>query len=562
MPSPPVALKFCFDSSAKDSLLRHEAAILNQVMRQGRHPGIVALQHTYLSADSPCLEYEYVAGGDLGGLLQDWRRNPPGTDRVGRLILELTRIVAFAHRLSPPIVHRDLKPANILVQPAPDGGFTLRVADFGIGGVAANRALAASARGVSRGQFLVTALRGAHTPLYASPQQMRGEPPDPRDDVYSLGVIWYQILTGSLIAGRPGGTRWTGRLSAAGVPQGQVDLLSACLEDEPADRPADAGILADRLGTLLDRPAALPASLPAVADSASGATCPDCGGAMKVRMNKHGGSFLGCAAFPSCRGTRPLPRELVDPLMAAGRVRPLIELPAQIVNSVGMHFALVPAGTFRMGSPNDELSRSDDEGPVRLVRIDRPFYLGIHPVTQKQYQAVTGDNPAHFHKQNGGGPDHPVEQVSWDDAVAFARQLSGRPDEKKAGRVYRLPSEAEWEYACRAGTQTPFSTGDDLSSFEANFDGNRPGGAARPGPFLSRTTPVASFPTNAWGLFDMHGNVWEWCADWYTRGRHRSVRGGSWNNSGHLCRSARRQKYAPDFRADSVGFRLVLEVGD
>ncbi len=122
---PPVALKFCFDSSAKDSLLRHEAAILNQVMRQGRHPGIVALQHTYLSADSPCLEYEYVAGGDLGGLLQDWRRNPPGTDRVGRLILELTRIVAFAHRLSPPIVHRDLKPANILVTAAGkrDGGY-------------------------------------------------------------------------------------------------------------------------------------------------------------------------------------------------------------------------------------------------------------------------------------------------------------------------------------------------------------------------------------------------------------------------------------------------------
>src|SRR5436190_8077407 len=108
---PPVALKFCLDPSARDRLLRHEAAVLNQVMRQGRHPGIVALQHTYLSADPPCLEYEYVAGGDLGGLLQDWRLKPPGAERVGRLIHELAGIVAFAHRLSPPIVHRDLKPA-------------------------------------------------------------------------------------------------------------------------------------------------------------------------------------------------------------------------------------------------------------------------------------------------------------------------------------------------------------------------------------------------------------------------------------------------------------------
>src|SRR5262249_12975458 len=134
---PPVALKFCLDPAAKDRLLRHEAAILNQVMRQGRHPGIVALQHTYLAADPPCLEYEYVAGGDLAGRIQGWQGAAPDIARSARLVRELAGIVGFAHRLSPPIVHRDLKPANVLVQPAAGGGFSLRVADFGIGGVAA-----------------------------------------------------------------------------------------------------------------------------------------------------------------------------------------------------------------------------------------------------------------------------------------------------------------------------------------------------------------------------------------------------------------------------------------
>jgi formylglycine-generating enzyme required for sulfatase activity len=491
---PPVALKFCLDPEAKDRLLRHEAAVLNQVMRQGRHPGIVGLLHTYLSADPPCLEYEYVSGGDLAGLLQDWRGRPPGADRAARLMQQLSGIVAFAHRLSPPIVHRDLKPANVLVQPGPDGELTLRVADFGIGGVAARQAVAATGRGVTQGQFLVSALRGAHTPLYASPQQMRGGPPDPRDDVYSLGVIWYQILTGSLVSGRPGGTRWTGRLRAAGVPQAHVDLLAACLEDDAADRPADAGVLADQLAALgSERPAA----------------------------------------------PRPAP---------APRL-----LPEQ-VEVCGMRFRLIPAGAFRMGSPADEPFRQDDEGPVRTVSIDRPLYLAVHPVTQKVYEALTKAKPSHFAKKNGGGPDHPVEQVSWDDAQAFCERVS-----KQAGRACRLPAEAEWEYACRAGTETPFAFGDDLGSTQANFDGNHPYGGAAPGLFRQKTTAVGSFRPNAWGLFDMHGNVWEWCQDWYVPGKTRALRGGSWNNSGHTCRSARRQKYAPGYRADNVGFRVVLE---
>ena len=157
--SDPVALKFCLDAKAVQ-WLRHEAALLGRVMSQGRHPGIVPLLDTYLNSDPPCIKYEYVAGGDLSGLIGQWRQTPP-RDHVAectRLIHELADIVAFAHQLHPPIVHRDLKPANILLQPSGDGTVRARVADFGIGGIAARQAREQATRGVTRGAFLATAL--------------------------------------------------------------------------------------------------------------------------------------------------------------------------------------------------------------------------------------------------------------------------------------------------------------------------------------------------------------------------------------------------------------------
>jgi serine/threonine protein kinase len=257
---PLVALKFCLDPAAREQLLRHEAAVLNQVMRQGRHPGIVALRHTYLAADPPCLEYEYVAGGDLAGLLQE---RPGGLPPLpaAKLLHHLAEVIGYAHRLDPPIVHRDLKPANVLVRRGEGSKLTLKVADFGIGGVAAGQALAQQTRTTTKGQFLLTALRGAHTPLYASPQQVQGEPPDPRDDVHALGAIWYQLLTGNLAAGRPGGTRWSQRLAAQGMAAPLIELLGACLEDAPEDRPRDAAALAVELAARLAQqppPAAQP----------------------------------------------------------------------------------------------------------------------------------------------------------------------------------------------------------------------------------------------------------------------------------------------------------------
>jgi len=249
-----VALKFCLDSEASRTLtLRHEAAILNQVMRQGKHEGIVQLRDSYLSANPPCLAYEYVEGGDLAGLIHDWHRSTTGCspDRTARLMLQLAGIVGFAHRLNPAIVHRDLKPANILAQQASDGTIRLKVADFGIGGIAASQAIRESAKGMSQGMYLTALSTGTYTPLYASPQQMARKPADPRDDVYSLGVIWYQMLTGDLNAGRPGGQRWRIELNERGLTPAMVELLERCFEDKPEYRPKDAAELAQQLEALL-----------------------------------------------------------------------------------------------------------------------------------------------------------------------------------------------------------------------------------------------------------------------------------------------------------------------
>jgi uncharacterized protein (TIGR02996 family) len=281
--------------------------------------------------------------------------------------------------------------------------------------------------------------------------------------------------------------------------------------------------------------------------------------------------------------------ERVRTLLAAG-VRPCVPL---LTNSVGMQLALIPPGVFLMGSPDSEVERQRDEAPQHEVGISRPFYLGVYPVTQGQWQRVmgrwwqrlTGSNPSWFCASGGGKDevrgldtrDFPVECVSWEEAVAFCGKLSELPEERRAKRRYRLPTEAEWEYACRGGapSSTPFHFGNSLCSSQANFDGNHPYGAVARGPFLQRPTEVGAYQvSNGFGLYDLHGNVWEWCADWYgehyyagsprldppgpSEGSGRVVRGGSWSHSGQLCRSADRYGHAPGVRYAYIGFRVAL----
>jgi serine/threonine protein kinase len=266
---PPVALKFCLDASAVVAL-RNEAGVLDRVMQHGRHPGIVPLLQTYLSADPPCLEYEFIEGGDLAGLIREqYARGKMALALANRLFQRLTEIVAFAHRADPPIVHGDLKPANVLVRRGTEGKIGLRVTDFGIGGLAAAQAAREATQPTRSRQELVTdAVRGAYTPLYASPEQMarrRGEPADPRDDVHALGVIWYQLLTGDLgMMSIP--PDWREQVQERGLSEDLIRLLASCLAPRAEKRPPSAIDLADRLAALLEEepagPPATPSTLP------------------------------------------------------------------------------------------------------------------------------------------------------------------------------------------------------------------------------------------------------------------------------------------------------------
>ena len=245
------------------------------------------------------------------------------------------------------------------------------------------------------------------------------------------------------------------------------------------------------------------------------------------------------------------------------------------VKSAGIKMVRIPAGSFMMGSPPSEEDRFEDETRHR-VTLTRDFWLAATEVTQGQWELVTGQTPSSFK-----GRDRPVENVSWNDAVAFCNRLSiyeglvpayriGDDDVvwDKAATGYRLPTEAEWEYACRAGAETPFHFGATLNIELANFDGYYPFGPRRADPGRQETRPVGFMPANAWGLHEVHGNVWEWCWDWLgeypgsvtdpsgpTTGLKRVRRGGSWNAFSHYCRSANRFYDAPDIRYGSLGLR-------
>lgn len=268
------------------------------------------------------------------------------------------------------------------------------------------------------------------------------------------------------------------------------------------------------------------------------------------------------------------------PLMAGLESRPSAPTPTnpsaddkkRITNSIDMKLVLIPPGEFDMGSPPSEVDRLENES-LHHVRITKAFYMGIYEVTQAEYQAVTGKNPSEFK-----GLDLPVERVSWDDAVIFCRMLSDRPAEKAAGRLYRLPTEAEWEYACRAETKTTFHCGNSLSFKQATFNGDQPYGNAPKGPYLGKTTRVGTYEPNAFGLYDMHGNVWEFCQDGYDDNYYkkspqddpralettgfRVMRGGSWNYWGKECRSAYRGRYAPGNYVGYCGFRVAMTASE
>ncbi|HEY3323042.1 MAG TPA: formylglycine-generating enzyme family protein [Planctomycetota bacterium] len=223
---------------------------------------------------------------------------------------------------------------------------------------------------------------------------------------------------------------------------------------------------------------------------------------------------------------------------------------------VKLETVLIPAGKFVIGSPETEAGRTFEE-TQHEVTITKPFYMAKYETMQEQYEAIAGNNPSAFKE-----PKNPVEQVSWTDVQEFCRKLS-----TKTGMTVRLPSEAEWEYSCRAGTKTRFYSGEDDQALDS---------VAWHGANADKTThPVGQKTPNAWGLFDMHGNVFEWCSDWKqseyppgavtdptgpATGHIRVVRGGSWNFTAAVCRSTFRGESRPETRLGYLGFRVVVEV--
>ena len=242
--------------------------------------------------------------------------------------------------------------------------------------------------------------------------------------------------------------------------------------------------------------------------------------------------------------------------------------PKNFTNSLGMKFVWIPPGKFVMGSPKEEEGRQKDETHHK-VTLTKGFYMGVYTVTQEQWQEVMGNNPGHFK----GEKNLPVERVSWDNCQQFIKKLREKDKDNKA---YRLPTEAEWEYACRARTTTPFHFGETISTDQANYNGNFVYGNGKKGVFREKkTTPVGTFPANPWGLHDMHGNVMQWCQDCYgdypqndvtdpqgpESGEHRVLRGGPWHAGPDDCRSARRTREVPRNGYYNYGLRVCFSAG-
>jgi|GEM_PF-1415861 len=557
------ALKFVMDPTASQLVLDNEALFARAFSLAGES-GIVPLRAVYPDPKRLCMEFGYAPGYDLGGVMFDWklRWGRPMADPAAGLARRLTEVVAKAH--ARRFVHRGLKPSNAILMPAEGGRITLWVTDFGWGHVAA--AFACAER--EAGQHLKA--RGGETALYLAPQVEAGEPADPRDDVYAIGLIWYQLLVQDPAA-LPEGTAWAESLAEEGVPEEHLALLEKCLAQEAAERPADATVLSRLLHQLPASPPPAPVPPPPT----------------RTPRAVHTGPTTGVFAFDSKSATDgsppmsgrfvPTPGPVTTTLsanIAIGRGRRT----GMIGNSIGMTFAPIPAGRFMMGAEDDaDHVFVGDELPQHPVCITRPFFLSLFQVTQVEFLTVMGRNPSYFNTTRKGSPSHPVESVTWADAELFCRKLSKLADEVRARRRYRLPTEAEWEYACRANTRSAFWCGDKLSPKAANFSiGNdklRPDEVT-----VGSTLPVGQFRPNMWGLYDMHGNVAEWVSDWYSdiyysksptddppgpaTGAAKVIRGGSWQSLWSECRSSARAASPPERGTNRIGFRVVMIEAD
>ena len=481
------------------------------------------------------LVQEFIKGQTL---LEEVRQGAFNEGQILQVLNDLLPVLKFIHESN--VIHRDIKPDNIIRRQT-DGKLVL--IDFG------------GAKQVTQ-TSLAKAGTGIFTPGYAPTEQMAGRPCH-GSDLYSLGATCVRLLTGCLPVSDVSGefddrlydaheARWLWReyLQKKGV--NVSSKLGEVLDKLLAHLPKDRYQSAEEVLQVLNSPSS---------SSAPKRNIPQL--QIKQKSNLRGFQFEVVTVDSTERKIKTERRQAEFFVEDLG-------------NGVILEMVSIPSGNFMMGSPKNE--GNADEKPQHPVGIS-PFYMGKYPITQAQWKVVAAlpkikidlnPDPSNFK-----GVNRPVEKVNWHEAQEFCQRLS-----KKTGKTYRLPSEAEWEYACRAGTTTPFHFGETITVDLANYDGIYTYASAPKVTYRQQTTDVGSFPPNAFGLYDMHGNVWEWCADpwhdnyngapsdgrvWESGGndRYRLLRGGSWSRNLWYCRSALRYRNESGSRFRYYGFRVV-----
>ncbi|MDF0555996.1 bifunctional serine/threonine-protein kinase/formylglycine-generating enzyme family protein [Kamptonema sp. UHCC 0994] len=493
------------------------------------------------------------------------------------LLQNILDILAVVHQQN--VIHRDIKPANLMR--CKDG----KIALIDFGAVKEISALAIN----SQGQTSFTIMIGS--PGYMPSEQAKGKPKF-SSDIYAVGMVGIQALTGQNPKTLPedqmtGEVIWRDRVQ---VSQNLANILDKMVRDHFSQRYQNAeeileAILDLSLNASLDSDSTISVTIQQKSPSPP---------AIVLKTNASIDNFSTISITPQQKSpslpaivSKTFDFETVT-VNSTGQITNRRQKQGKFFtentgNDITIEMISIPGGSFVMVSPDTKAEGLDIEGPEHNVTV-ASFFMGKYEVTQEQYQAVMGNNPSRFK-----GAKRPVEKVSWYDAIAFCQKLS-----QKTGKSYRLPSEAEWEYACRAGTKTPFYFGETITPELVNYNGTYSYGAAPKGLYRQQTTDVGSFPPNAFGLYDMHGNVWEWCADpWHDNyqgapqddrvwdethndnryqdydllvnikddNRTRLLRGGSWFNDPAFCRAAIRfSVVAPDYRSSSFGFRLVCAI--
>jgi formylglycine-generating enzyme required for sulfatase activity/tRNA A-37 threonylcarbamoyl transferase component Bud32 len=588
---------------------------MNEAMRlKGfAHPHIVEVYELIQVDGLLGMVMEYIDGQELAEYVED--KGKLTESQALKYIEQVGEALIYIHEKG--FLHRDIKPHNIMLRA---GSQQAVLIDFGL------------ARGFIDGKTL--SMTNSHTPAYAPIEQYdRHGHFGAHTDIYALAATLYHLVTGEppIFAAK-------GRLEAQNkgqsidrflwdkIPEGITERTKQGIIKGmavlPKDRPQTMVDLFQILGLGL-QPVKIapppPPVIPVVTPSPTGSIVP-----VKVAQKRPvtppptpqpqvratprytpvespaqrktpsapatrrnfikwlgfgGVGAVSVLAFSQIRRlTEPKPIKLTEIQFTSVKLNNqgiIIAKPpgsAQVYtealgNGVDLKMVKIPGGKFMMGSPESEKDRRENESPQHQVTVPE-FYLGQTLVTQAQYQAIMVNNPSNFK----GNDKLPVESVTWLDAIAFCEKLS-----QKTNRTYRLPSEAEWEYACRAGTKTPYAFGETINPSVVNYNGNNPYGGAANGEYREKTTPVGSFPPNLFGLYDMHGNLLEWCLDEWTdnyngaptdgsargdifsrdKNTERVLRGGSWFSIAQDCRAAVRFYLAASNRGNYVGFRVV-----